>query len=129
MMFDLSCSRITHGRARGTAKKSLTIIAGLAAVILFANTATADPMLTFDVVVGAAQTGQLSYAGGDSPLVGTDILVDSVTGINTPLNTNVTQMCVGCLLSFNTGPLSGTTGAAWFFNAGGFISITGSVPG
>ncbi len=46
--------------------------------------------------------GTLSYAGGAAPLVGTDIVFDTVIVSGAPMNNGVYD-CVGCLLDFTTG--------------------------
>lgn len=88
--------------------------------------AQAVPNLDFGVI--APSTGSISYAGGVAPLVGTNIEVDEVVGQDgVPLNNNLTRNCIGCVLNFTTGNITGTTPASWTFGPGGSISIVGGV--
>src|SRR6266568_4842574 len=79
-----------------------------------------------DFSMSAPTPGTLSYAGGIAPLIGTDIQVDTITGVSTPLQSGTTLTCTGtvltgCDLDFTTGPSTGL----WTWGAGGFITITG----
>lgn len=84
-------------------------------------------VLDFSVI--SPTTGTISYAGGANPLVGTNISVDLVAGIDTPLNTGVNVPLSGALLNFTTGNLSGSTSTSWTFGGGASSSIilTGGV--
>lgn len=80
-----------------------------------------------DFNLAAPTGGSVSYAGGAAPLIGTNITVDDVVGINTPANDLVTLICQGCVLNFQTGNLTGNDADEWFFGAGGFFTITGTL--
>lgn len=86
--------------------------------------AYAIPTIDFGMV--APTGGSLSYNGGASPLVGTGIEVDNVTGLQTPLNNNVTLTCASCVLSFTTGALVSNP---WQWGGAGSISLVGGIPG
>jgi len=70
--------------------------------------------------INAPTTGTISYAGGGASLIGAGIEVDSITGIDTPLNAGVPILCSSCILEFT----SGTSISDWVFGSGS-ISITG----
>jgi hypothetical protein len=83
-----------------------------------------------DFNLSAPTSGTVTYAGGGSALVGSNIEVDNVVGLSTPANANVTSVCFSCLLNFNSGSLTGSgpqNGGWWSFGSGGTISITGGV--
>jgi hypothetical protein len=80
---------------------------------------------TIDYGLVAPTTGSLAYAGGSAALVGTDIGVDNVTGLQTPSNDGVTRSCFNCLLNFTTGALT----SSWNWGGPGSISLEGSIPG
>ena len=71
----------------------------------------------------------ISYAAGAAPLVGTQISVDSVAGLQTPLNQGSILACTGCLLSFTTGNLISYDGVnnMYNFGGGGSISVVGTI--
>ena len=96
---------------------SLTLAAGGLGI------AYAIPTIDYGMV--APTTGSLSYAGGAAALVGTNIEVDNVTGLQTPLNNGVTLSCSACLLNFTTGALS----SPWTWGGPGSISLDGAIPG
>jgi hypothetical protein len=90
----------------------------------------ATPLIDFGVVNGG---GSISYAGGSAPLVGTNIPIQIVYGVDTPQNSGFLYQ--GALLKgayvFN-GYLNFTTGdsnGAWNWGGGAnsFITITGTV--
>jgi hypothetical protein len=103
----------------------LNALVALALLTIGAGSAAAIPTLDFGVVAPTA--GTISYAGDVAPLVGTDITVDLVSGIDTPANGGVTATCVGCLLNFTTGSLTGTTPTSWTFASGGTVTLVGGV--
>ncbi|MCZ2078776.1 MAG: PEP-CTERM sorting domain-containing protein [Bryobacterales bacterium] len=73
--------------------------------------------------------GSISYAGGVNPLIGTNLAVSTITGVNgVPLNNGVALPCVGCVINFQTGVLSGTSGLSWSFAPGGTFTLTGTIP-
>jgi len=86
---------------------------------------SAQPMLDFGAI--SPTPGTISYAGGATPLVGTNIQIDNVGGINTPSNDGTNFDCFGCLLNFTTGNLTGSTAQSWDFGGGGSISLVGKV--
>jgi hypothetical protein len=107
------------------------VIAGVAvaALLVLPVVAGAQPILKFDDPTNPG--GIVSYNGAGGAAVGTDILFQSIQGLDTPLNNNVTLACVGCVMNFTTGlnTQEGTVGATpWLFGPGGTIQITGSIP-
>lgn len=100
---------------------------------ILASSAFANTFIMFDVPSTFA-TGNYKYAGGAAPLVGKNILISGITGVNTNFNAG-TITCVGCLLQFTTGlnlsfKGSGAGAPAWTFDSGGAtaFTITGKVP-
>lgn len=70
--------------------------------------------------------GILSYDGNGSPLIGENLLLDSVRGSNTPLNSGVILSCVECKLNLKTGSYIPDT----FYDfdwEGSSLTITGTV--
>lgn len=100
--------------------------------VLLASSGLANTFIMFDVP-GSFATGNYSYAGGAAPLVGNNILISGITGVNTNFNAG-TVTCVGCLLQFTTGnnlSFTLTKGTpSWSFQGGAQSSftITGAVP-
>jgi hypothetical protein len=72
--------------------------------------------------------GSVSYDGAGGPAIGTDILFQSIQGLDTPANNLVTLQCVGCTLDFTTGANLTEGPALWNFDDGGTITLTGAVP-
>lgn len=94
----------------------------LLGVGLLARTASAAPVLDFNM--DAVQPGSsITYAGGAAPLVGTNLSVDSVVGLNTPLNDGVSLTLTGGALNFTSG--AWISGFTW--GAGGSFVITGGI--
>jgi hypothetical protein len=92
--------------------------------------APATMAVEIDFNLSAPTSGIISYTGGSSALIGSNIEVDNVVGLSTPANANVTSVCLSCLLNFNSGTLTGSgpqNGGWWSFGSGGTISITGGV--
>lgn len=87
--------------------------------------ALADTILDFGV--GAPTSGSISYAGGVAPLIGSGISVDNVSGLGTPLNNNVTALCIDCTLEFTTGAFAGSNVTSWSFGSGGSVTLIGGV--
>lgn len=91
--------------------------------------------IDFDANAVHVGSPSFSYAGGATPLVGTSISLDTVTGIGTLINASVGRTLfdpTGSIihdaqLNFTTGNSTGTSGTSTLFGAGGSISITGSV--
>lgn len=83
-----------------------------------------------DFGLAAPTPGTISFAGTTSdPLTGTNIQVDNVVGLNTPLHLAQKSTCVSCLLNFSSGDFTGYNAATktWTFNGGGAISIIGGI--
>ncbi len=74
--------------------------------------------------------GSLSYSGGASDLIGKNIGVESITGLNTPANGPSTSLqVVGGMLNFTTGAFSGGPNSTeWDFASGGNVTISGTIP-
>jgi hypothetical protein len=107
-------------------RSKVLLVALVATLLAFvASPAAAVPTLDFGIV--APTLGSISYAGGSAPLVGTNITVDVLTGVDTPSNAGVSATCVGCYLSFETGGFAGVTGTSWTFGNGGSVSLIGGV--
>jgi hypothetical protein len=91
--------------------------------------------IDFDANSVHVGTPSFSYAGGATPLVGSSISLDTVTGIGTLINASVGRTLfdpTGSIirdaqLNFTTGNFTGTSGSSTLFGAGGSINITGSV--
>ena len=101
---------------------------GTACLILLATFLTVPAgaaTINFD---NAVDGGTLSYGGGAAPLVGTNILFDTVIVADAPQN-NGTYVCAGCVLNFTTGAHAGSFLTSEFWNAGGSFTLTGSVVG
>jgi hypothetical protein len=111
-------------------KTRLITLAFLALTACVGAAFAAPTIIDFSTGAGT-DTGTLTYTGGTTPLVGADILIGAVKGVNTPSNSGVSDTITGGLLSFTTGdfvsfdPGTGT----YTFGSGGTISITGTGPG
>lgn len=77
--------------------------------------------------------GNITYDGSGGALTGTNVVVDSVTGIATPFNSGINFACAGCFLNFTSGanisePVSSP--ATWTFAGGSTNSfqVFGAVP-
>jgi hypothetical protein len=98
-------------------------------VLALPMSAGAEPILKFDDPDGPG--GTVSYDGAGGPAVGTDIMFQSILGLDTPANDGVMLTCAGCLLNFQTGNSSvegSIGGLPWLFTAGGQVTIVGAVP-
>jgi PEP-CTERM motif-containing protein len=82
--------------------------------------ALADPVLDFNVPGSQPSTAHINYAVSGGALVGTGIVVDKVTGLDTPLNNGVDLPCIACTLNFTTGVNTG----GWNWAGGGSITLT-----
>lgn len=99
--------------------RTILSIAALALVAPFANAAL------LDFSIGAPTSGSLVFnPGNTNQIIGNNIQVDSIVGLGTPLNDNVTVECRNCRLDFRTGDHMGN----WQFGPGGTIDVVGSVP-
>jgi hypothetical protein len=107
-----------------------SILHGLLVTAL-ASAASAAPAI-IDFSTGAAvDAGTLTYAGGATPLVGANIGIGLVRGVNTPSNNGQTDPITAGILSFTTGNfISYNAGAdEYSFGPGGTLTITGTGPG
>lgn len=112
--------------AKRAGRVPLPVMALVTSVALIASTAFASPSLEFSI--NFPTPGIVSYGGGGGPLVGSNIQVDSVTGIDTLLNAGQTLVCQACALSFQTGNFAADLSPLFFFASGGIVSITGAIP-
>ena len=80
-----------------------------------------------DFAIMTPTGGSIFYTGGITPLYGTGIDVDNVTGIGTPLNSGVTKALAGYFLNFNTGNLASSDSSHWYFGPGGSITISDGI--
>jgi len=97
----------------------VTLLLGL---VLFVAPAQAVPILDFNMDAAHPAGASISYAGGATPLVGVNISVDSVLGIDTPVNNLVSVPFIG-ILNFTSGNYVGGGAGQWNFAGGGSISI------
>jgi hypothetical protein len=110
-----------------------TIWAVLVVVLAAPAGAWAVPSLTFIGSVLLAGGGSLSYGGTDfvDPLVGVDIVIQSVTGGGTPSNSGDTLYCFpACDLDFTTGANltePGSFPGAYAWAGGGTFTLGGSL--
>ena len=90
---------------------------------MMVGNAAAVPILDF--AVSAPTPGTLSYAGGSNPLKGREIQVDTVVGLGTSLDNNISFNLIGGVLNFTTGLSAGTW--QWGGGSASSISIVGGV--
>lgn len=124
-------------KSTSTMRARRRLFAAVAATLL-AATGTAHAatgQLVFGVIAPTnsllpGSPASISFMGGmGNALVGSNIEVDNVVGLSTPLHTAQSSTCVLCALNFTTGSFTGYTAATqtWSFNGGGTISIVGGV--
>lgn len=91
--------------------------------------ARAAPMIDFNIdAIHTSLSPSISYAGGSSALIGSNISVDTVVGLETPLFPDDPFAIIGGVLSFETGSFVGSVpGLGWQFSGGGILSVTGGV--
>lgn len=80
------------------------VIAGAAVALMLSPRLSHAVSINFDQ--NSISGGLLSYDGAGGPLVGTGIIFDLITGIDTPLHaagTGSDLTCIGCTLAFTTG--------------------------
>ncbi len=82
-----------------------------------------------DFVMAVPTAGTVSYNGGPhggavNPLVGSGIDVDYLVGFDTPQHNLVKLNLIGGLLNFQTGNFFSSNATTWFFNGGGFFTLT-----
>jgi len=95
----------------------------------FAGLAWADTLRFYaSAASGSPLSGSIGFTGtaGDS-LLGSQIQIDRIVGIDTPINPGLDIPCVGCSLTFATGPFeaafSDETSVGWVFSGGGLLAI------
>lgn len=104
------------------------IVLAVALCGLLSVQAQADGIIDFGME--SLTSGVISYDGIGGPLVGTDIQVDNVIGIDTPFHAGIPSLEIsGGLLNFATGNFdgAGTSPSSWNFLPGGEITLTGSI--
>jgi len=109
------------------------VFCGLFLLVVSAGVATAGPILKFDDPT--APGGTIFYNGIGGPVVGTNILFQTVTGLGTPLNAGAANKLTcyngDCLLNFTSG--SNITegvgvGTTWTFaSTSSSFAVTGSL--
>lgn len=108
---------------------SLLRLASIAIATVLISTVPAWSLPTIDFNIIEPTAGSVAYLGGNTPLFGSEISVDFVTGTGTPAHPG-SFICMNCQLSFATGNFIGATPGAWLF-AGDFgtssLVVTGSV--
>jgi hypothetical protein len=112
-------------------KKSLLAIGLVVFALIFsgqtaANSSVVTPItnLNFDAYgVG----GSVSFAGGSTPLIGSDITVSDIYAVGGSDTSKYT--ITGGTLSFTTGNLISSTATSWTFAGGGSLNIAGTVFG
>lgn len=104
--------------------KKLSLVFTLTLLMVPVAALGSSSVLDFSLAGG----GTVSYSDG-SPLFGSNVAIDSVCGINTPLNSGVCLGISNGVLGFQTGGFSGYDSSDWYFNGGGFIDITGTIAG
>lgn len=106
-------------------KLTKLILGAVAASALYAGSANAA-VLKFDDPLRPG--GTISYNGAGGPLVGSNILFQTLQGLDTPANNFATLYCFpDCIANFQTGDFAGMDGAAYTFKSGGFFTITGDL--
>ncbi|QEH35037.1 hypothetical protein OJF2_35820 [Aquisphaera giovannonii] len=88
----------------------------------------AGTLLDFNMDSTHPAGASIRYAGGAAPLVGVNLSVDSVTGLDASQNDGSMLSLAGGLLNFQTGNLISSDASHWAFGAGGSISITTTSP-
>ena len=105
-------------------KRGLVLFAMAVCLALMATPVLADTIIDFQ----GGSSGLFSYDGNGGPLVGSGIVIDSVTGINTPANDGGVFYVTHGVLNFQTGSFvsfDAITGT-YAFGSGGSITITGT---
>lgn len=95
-------------------------------LMLVSQSVSLSSQLDFGVI--SPTSGSISFAGDNAPLVGTDIEVDEIVGLDTPDNSHVVMPIVDGVLNFVSGTLASSTGYSWDFSGGGTIEIRGEIP-
>jgi hypothetical protein len=109
-------------------KRLLTLGLSIVFMTALARPAQADPVpvITFVGFFG----GTISYAGGTAPLVGTNIGINLLYALNTPLNDGVRLTVRNTRLNFTTGTASNVGGYSWDAGPsnGNYFTIMGDIP-
>jgi hypothetical protein len=115
--------------------RSAVFALALAAVLMHATAARAAYMsFSLNAQPGA---GRISFAGMGAPLVGTDLGVLAVKGLDTPSNADVALALSNGSLNFSTGTYTGatpenaslpTSPKDFHYAPGGTLTISGGVP-
>src|SRR4030042_2773744 len=92
--------------------KTKGLLVAILSLFLFVAPVQAAAILDFNMDAAHPAGASISYAGGATPLLGVNISVDSVLGINTPLNNLVAVPFVG-ILNFTTGNYVGGGATQW----------------
>lgn len=114
------------GTKRVAGKGMALLAAGASGMLMGianANAASA-PIVLFDDLMN--QGGTVSYDGAGGALIGSDILVDTISGMNTGAKSGYMLTCDGCRLNFTTGNNVFEDAGAWRFETGGSFTITGT---
>lgn len=85
------------------------------------------PYLDFLIAPFHPLEAKIWYDGGDTPLHGSNISVDSVVGFGTPSNNLVMMKIFDGILNFETGNYVGGGSNYWEFSGGGRITLNGIV--
>ena len=117
-------THIRLGRVHYMTKMSAIPIVMLIGLVLAPTAVFADSSSSTDWNLGVG--GLYSYAGGNNPLVGTNIPIYSVTGDMTPSQNGVSLSIVNGLLDFTSGASTGTW--SWGAGAPGTLKIYGCIP-
>jgi len=113
---------------RTPAKLIVILALGLALGWGFVISASATPILDFGISAPQPTSSKISFAGGTAPLIGTNIDVSTVVGVDTPLNNGGILTISGGLLNFKTGAFNSFTSSQWVFDGGGTLTIKGGIP-
>lgn len=108
-------------------KKLTLAIALSSALLLSAQQASASAIqLQFDDI--SDQGGTISYDGStNGVLVGSNIIFDTITAVNTPSNVSEVLSITNGRLNFTTGEIASTGTNFWSFAPGGTFTLTGGV--
>lgn len=109
--------------------RSLLLSAAITSLACVQAHASPTGILYFNWTPG---TGAITYAGGNSPLVGSGIVIDSTSvSISPPASPPLAQTLAitNGTLSFSTGPWSTSCASGCVFNGGGVITFTGGISG
>jgi hypothetical protein len=103
------------------------LLAAALLALLWGSPVSAETVIDFSGPTGGA--GTILYGGGASNLVGENIAIGGVHGINTPQNADTVFEVSGGLLDFSTGAFQSYDPATdtYFFGGDGTISIMGTV--